>query len=137
MDVSDLKGLFGEVKKRMDAQLEFVRKELAGVRTGRASTGLLENVTRRGAEIREKVQELPLVSHTRGAGLLIGIVLDAPVAAEVAAAAFERGLIINAPAADVIRLAPAYTIGDDEIAEFLDIFAASLDVVAHSQENAS
>src|SRR5262245_24186872 len=44
MDVSDLKGLFGEVKKRMDAQLEFVRKELAGVRTGRASTGLLENV---------------------------------------------------------------------------------------------
>lgn len=44
MDVSDLKGLFAEVKKRMDAQLEFVRKELAGVRTGRASTGLLENV---------------------------------------------------------------------------------------------
>ena len=44
MDVSDLKGLFGEVKKRMDGQLEFVRKELAGVRTGRASTGLLDNV---------------------------------------------------------------------------------------------
>ena len=44
MDVSDLKGLFGEVKKRMDAQLDFVRKELAGVRTGRASTGLLDNV---------------------------------------------------------------------------------------------
>jgi ribosome recycling factor len=44
MDVSDLKGLFGEVKKRMDGQIEFVRKELAGVRTGRASTGLLENV---------------------------------------------------------------------------------------------
>ena len=40
----DLKGLFGEVKKRMDGQIEFVRKELAGVRTGRASTGLLENV---------------------------------------------------------------------------------------------
>src|SRR5687768_18111898 len=44
MDVSDLKGLFGEVKKRMDAQLDFVRKELAGVRTGRASTALLDNV---------------------------------------------------------------------------------------------
>ncbi len=44
MDVSDLKGLFGEIKKRMDAQLDFVRKELAGVRTGRASTGLLDNV---------------------------------------------------------------------------------------------
>ncbi len=44
MDVSDLKGLFGELKKRMDAQLDFVRKELAGVRTGRASTGLLDTV---------------------------------------------------------------------------------------------
>lgn len=44
MDVSDLKGLFGEVKKRMDGQIDFVRKELAGVRTGRASTGLLENL---------------------------------------------------------------------------------------------
>ena len=44
MDVSDLKGLFVEVKKRMDGQLEFVRKELAGVRTGRASTGLLDTV---------------------------------------------------------------------------------------------
>ncbi|MGH9173151.1 MAG: ribosome recycling factor [Vicinamibacterales bacterium] len=44
MDVSDLKGLFAEVRKRMDGQLEFVRKELAGVRTGRASTGLLESV---------------------------------------------------------------------------------------------
>ncbi len=44
MDVADLKGLFVEVKTRMDGQLEFVRKELAGVRTGRASTGLLESV---------------------------------------------------------------------------------------------
>lgn len=44
MDVSDLKGLFGEVNKRMNGQIEFVRKELAGVRTGRASTGLLDAV---------------------------------------------------------------------------------------------
>jgi ribosome recycling factor len=44
MDVSDLKGLFAEVKKRMDAHVDFARKELAGVRTGRASTGLLDSV---------------------------------------------------------------------------------------------
>ena len=35
MDVSDLKGLTAEVKKRMDAQIEHVRRELSGVRTGR------------------------------------------------------------------------------------------------------
>jgi ribosome recycling factor len=44
MDVNDLKGLFAESKKRMDGQIEHVRRELAGVRTGRASTGLLENI---------------------------------------------------------------------------------------------
>jgi len=44
MDVSDLKGLFVEVKKRMDAQLEHVRRELGGIRTGRASVGILDTV---------------------------------------------------------------------------------------------
>ncbi len=44
MDVKDLKGLFGEVKKRMDAQIEHVRRELGGVRTGRASVTILDSV---------------------------------------------------------------------------------------------
>jgi ribosome recycling factor len=44
MDVSDLKGLFAEVKKRMDGQIEHVRRELAGVRTGRASVNTLDTV---------------------------------------------------------------------------------------------
>jgi len=44
MDVSDLKGVFGEVKKRMDGQIEHVRRELGGVRTGRASVNILDAV---------------------------------------------------------------------------------------------
>jgi ribosome recycling factor len=44
MDVSDLKGLFAEVNKRMHAALDHVKHELAGVRTGRASTALLDHV---------------------------------------------------------------------------------------------
>ena len=44
MDVSDLKGLFGEVKKRMDGHIEHVRRELSGVRTGRASVNILDTV---------------------------------------------------------------------------------------------
>src|ERR687889_1561908 len=44
MDVSDLKGLFGEVKKRMDSQIEHVRRELGGIRTGRASVTILDTV---------------------------------------------------------------------------------------------
>src|ERR671910_1429876 len=44
MDVNDLKGLFAEVNKRMDVALQHVKHELAGVRTGRASTTLLDHV---------------------------------------------------------------------------------------------
>ena len=44
MDVTDIKGLHAEVKKRMDVAIEHVRHELAGVRTGRASIGILEPV---------------------------------------------------------------------------------------------
>jgi ribosome recycling factor len=44
MDVSDLKSLAAEVKKRMDTQLEHVRREFSGVRTGRASVTILDSV---------------------------------------------------------------------------------------------
>lgn len=44
MDVQDLKGLAAEVKKRMDGAIEHVRKELSGVRTGRASVTILDPV---------------------------------------------------------------------------------------------
>ena len=44
MDVTDLKGLHAEVKKRMDGAIEHVRHELAGVRTGRATINILDPV---------------------------------------------------------------------------------------------
>jgi ribosome recycling factor len=44
MDVSELKELFAEVGKRMDGQLEHVRREFGGVRTGRASVTILDSV---------------------------------------------------------------------------------------------
>src|SRR5216683_1570293 len=44
MDVTDLKSLYAEVNKRMSTALEHVRHELAGVRTGRASVTILDNV---------------------------------------------------------------------------------------------
>ena len=72
------------------------------------------------------------VGAHHGDGALIGIHLAAPVAAEVRAAAHERGLIVNAPTADTIRIAPAYTIGDDEVEEFVVRFGAALSAVAET-----
>jgi ribosome recycling factor len=44
MEFSDLKGMFAEVKGRMDAAVERVRRDMAGVRTGRASVSLLDGI---------------------------------------------------------------------------------------------
>ena len=44
MDFNDLKGMFGEVKTRMDGALERVRRDMAHVRTGRANVGLLDTI---------------------------------------------------------------------------------------------
>jgi ribosome recycling factor len=44
MDVNDIKGLNAEVKKRMDSAIDHVRKELAGLRSGRATVSLLDPV---------------------------------------------------------------------------------------------
>ena len=44
MDATDVKSLLADSRKRMDGHVEFVRKEVAQVRTGRASTGLLDTV---------------------------------------------------------------------------------------------
>ena len=44
MDVNDLRGLNVEVKKRMDSTIEHVRKELSGLRTGRATVSILDPV---------------------------------------------------------------------------------------------
>ena len=44
MDANDLKGLFAEVNKRMNASMDHVKHELAGVRTGRATVTILDPV---------------------------------------------------------------------------------------------
>ncbi|MFJ2544330.1 acetylornithine transaminase [Microbacterium sp. NPDC087589] len=98
------------------------------------SAGLVDNAARRGEEIREIIAGIdsPLVTGVRGRGLLIGVALGAPVANDVVAAAQQRGLIVNAANPETVRIAPALTIGDAELAEFRELFAASLSDVQAS-----
>src|SRR6266480_5906578 len=44
MDFNDLKGMFAEVKTRMDAAIDRVRRDMASVRTGRATVSLLDGI---------------------------------------------------------------------------------------------
>jgi ribosome recycling factor len=44
MDFDDLKGMFSEVKVRMDAAIDRTRRDMASVRTGRAAVTMLDSV---------------------------------------------------------------------------------------------
>lgn len=98
------------------------------------NAGLVENAARRGDELREIIAGIdsPLIDGIRGRGLLVGVALAAPVAGAVVAAAQERGLIVNAANPETVRIAPALTIGDAELAEFRELFTAALADVSAS-----
>lgn len=90
--------------------------------------GLLGRATEIGHRIAAGFA-LPGVVRVRGRGLLLGIVLDRPVAADVEAAAREEGVLVNAAAPDVIRLAPALTISDDEVGSGIKRLAGAIEAV--------
>jgi acetylornithine aminotransferase len=87
--------------------------------------GLLENVDAVGAHVRESVEALghPLVTKVRGAGLLRGIALAEPVAAEVAQRALAAGFIVNPVAPDAIRLAPPFILTREQVDDFVAFLA--------------
>ncbi|TXL63017.1 acetylornithine transaminase [Aeromicrobium terrae] len=68
--------------------------------------GLLENAREVGDAIRSGLADHPLVAETTGRGLLVGIVLTEPKAAEIQQAALDAGLIINNATPERLRLAP-------------------------------
>ncbi|MGW2594665.1 acetylornithine transaminase [Streptomyces sp. NPDC001515] len=104
-----------------------------------AADGALDTVKRLGERIREGAEGLghPLVDHVRGSGLLLGIVLTAPRAAQVQQAAQEAGILVNAPAPDVVRLMPPLVVTDAEVDAFLRALPGILDAAAAHEDGES
>ncbi|MGW7432648.1 acetylornithine transaminase [Streptomyces sp. NPDC054861] len=100
-----------------------------------AGEGILDEVKRLGEKLRDGIEGLhhPLVSHVRGAGLLLGIVLTESLAPQVQQAAQDAGLLVNAPAPDVVRLMPALIITDAEVDAFLEALPGVLDGAVNGQ----
>ncbi|MFF2510018.1 acetylornithine transaminase [Streptomyces sp. NPDC058086] len=103
-----------------------------------ASEGLLENVKAASEKLRGGIESLgnPLIDHVRGAGLLLGIVLTEPLAPQVQQAAQDAGLLVNAPAPDVVRLMPPLNLSDDEVDAFLQALPGVLDAVTNGDGRA-
>ncbi|MEU5428079.1 acetylornithine transaminase [Streptomyces olivoreticuli] len=94
--------------------------------------GILDRVKRTGERLRDGITALahPLVDQVRGSGLLLGIVLSEPLAPKVQQAAQDTGLLVNAVAPHVVRLAPPLIITEDEVETFLQALPGVLDTVA-------
>jgi acetylornithine/N-succinyldiaminopimelate aminotransferase len=56
-------------------------------------------------------------------------VLTAPVSAAVERVARDHGFLVNAPAADVVRLVPPLVLTDEQVDAFLAALPAILDAV--------
>ncbi len=91
--------------------------------------GLLAHVTERGDEFRSGLAPVPGVREVRGAGLLLGIVLAEPLAREVESAARAAGVLVNAAAPDVIRLAPPLNLTPPEVAHGVEVLTAAIATV--------
>jgi acetylornithine aminotransferase len=98
--------------------------------------GLLGRATALGARLRAGIEGLrhPLVSSTRGRGLMLAFTLTAPVAADVETAAREHGFIVNAVAPDTIRLLPPLVLTDAQADAFLAALPAVLELVDRGLE---
>ncbi|MEV4733435.1 acetylornithine transaminase [Saccharopolyspora sp. NPDC049426] len=86
-----------------------------------ASEGLLDHVEQVGKDLVSGVHALghPLVREVRGTGLLVAIGLTEPVAAKVAAAAQERGYLVNPIQPDAIRLCPPLVVRGEQVQRLL------------------
>ena len=100
-----------------------------------ATDGLLAAVRARAAQVRLGLADLAAATGTvrevRGAGLLLGIVLRAPVATDVVARCRAARVIVNAVAPDVVRLAPPFVITPAETERALEVLRDAI-AAAHA-----
>ncbi|OIR44318.1 acetylornithine transaminase [Corynebacterium sp. NML120713] len=86
----------------------------------------LAEVRRKGQVLYDATSKIPGVKEVRGRGLMLGVVLEQPVAKRVVKLGLEHGVILNAPADDVIRLTPPLVISDEEIAQAVGRLTAAI-----------
>jgi predicted acetylornithine/succinylornithine family transaminase len=83
--------------------------------------------TTAGAHLRARLADVEGVAGVRGEGLLLGVLLDEGLdAAAVTADALAHGLIVNAPAPGVVRLAPPLIVSPEECDHAVEILRATI-----------
>ena len=87
---------------------------------------LNERALELGEYLKSELLKIPGVTEVRGRGLLLGIVLEENWAKEIANFLLAKGVLVNAPNANTIRIAPPLIVTKKECLKFLKIFAEVL-----------
>src|SRR6186713_661278 len=110
MEFKDLKGMFTDVKTRMDSAIERVRRDMAHIRTGRATVSLLDGIQVEAYGARMPINQVATLSVPEPA-LIIAQPFDPQVMGAIEKAIRASDLGLN-PANDgkVVRIPiPALT----------------------------
>ena len=101
-----------------------------------AGEGLLDHAREAGEHLERRIGALahPLVTGSRGAGLLRAITLAGPHAPAVAALARDAGFIVNPVAPDALRLAPPLVVTTDELDLFVEALPGLLDAATTPED---
>ena len=84
---------------------------------------LNENALVLGEFLKEELMKIEGVSEVRGRGLLLGIVLEQNWAKEISNFLLAKGVLVNAPNENTIRIAPPLIVTRKECEKFVKIFA--------------
>ena len=91
----------------------------------RIDDAFLEEVQKKSAYLKDKLQALPHVTSVSGLGLMLGVSLEGKEAPDVVKKALEEGLMVLT-AKDKVRLLPPLTITYDEIDRGVEILKKAL-----------
>ena len=91
----------------------------------RIDDAFLEDVQKKSAYLKDKLQALPHVTSVSGLGLMLGVSLEGKEAPDVVKKALEEGLMVLT-AKDKVRLLPPLTITYDEIDQGVEILKKAL-----------
>ena len=84
---------------------------------------LNEKALELGEFLKGELLKIEGVSEVRGRGLLIGIGLEKPWAKEIANFLMAKGVLVNAPNENTIRIAPPLIITKKEASKFVKVFS--------------
>ncbi|HEY5540092.1 MAG TPA: aspartate aminotransferase family protein [Coriobacteriia bacterium] len=91
------------------------RATIAALREQRLGANAVEVGEYLRVGLRSLADKTGALSDVRGLGLMVGVTLRRPIAAQVAAAGLERGLVLNNIGADILRFLPPLVCGKLEI----------------------